>query len=98
MLRIVAYDISSPKRLRRVALACLDYGIRIEKSVFECDLRNDQFRPAGDPLRPCWDKLCKIVNRDFDALVCYPICASCEKNVVTYGRSLHLEPADIRVF
>ena len=43
MLRIVAYDISNPKRLRRVALACLDYGIRIEKSVFECDLRNDQF-------------------------------------------------------
>ena len=91
MLRIVAYDISSPKRLHRVALACLDYGIRIEKSVFECDLRNDQF----DEL---WDKLCKIVNRDFDALVCYPICASCENNVVTYGRSLHLEPADIRVF
>ena len=29
MLRIVAYDIANPSRLRRVALACLDYGIRI---------------------------------------------------------------------
>lgn len=91
MLRIVAYDISSPQRLRRAALICLDYGIRIEKSVFECDLRNDQF----DEL---WDRLCHVVNRESDSLVCYPICAACEKNVRTHGRSLHLEPSDIRVF
>ena len=91
MLRIVAYDITEPKRLRRVALACLDYGIRIEKSVFECDLRNDQF----DEL---WEKLKGVVNRDVDSLICYPICAACEKNVITYGLPRHLEPADIRVF
>ena len=60
MLRIVAYDIADPRRLRRVALACLDFGIRIEKSVFECDLRNDQF----DEL---WEKLKTIVNREADS-------------------------------
>lgn len=91
MLRIVAYDISSPRRLRRAALICLDFGIRIEKSVFECDLRNDQF----DDL---WDRLCRTVSRETDSLACYPICAACERNVKTYGRSLHQEPADIRVF
>ena len=91
MLRIVAYDITSPKRLRRVALACLDYGIRIEKSVFECDLRQDQFEEL-------WEKLKSIVNSDLDSLVCYPICASCEKNVITYGPPRHLEPSAIRVF
>ncbi len=91
MLRIVAYDIASPKRLRLVAKICLDFGIRIEKSVFECDLRNDQFENM-------WERLCSTVNRDVDSLVCYPICAACEKNVVIYGRPRHLEPADIRVF
>ena len=91
MLRIIAYDITSPKRLRKVALLCLDYGIRIEKSVFECDLRADRFEVL-------WDKLKQIVNRDVDSLVCYPICAACEKNVVVYGRPRHLEPSVIRIF
>lgn len=91
MLWIVAYDITSPKRLRRAALVCLDYGIRIEKSVFECDLRNDQFCEF-------WGKLKDIVNRDVDSLVGYPICATCEKNVVKYGVLRHLESSDIRVF
>lgn len=80
MLRIVAYDITSPRRLRRMALVCLDYGIRIEKSVFECNLRNDQF----DEL---WKKLKGIANRDVDSLACYPVCAACEKNVSFYGRA-----------
>lgn len=38
---LVAYDVgtSTPagaKRLRRVARACKDYGVRVQKSVFEC--------------------------------------------------------------
>lgn len=91
MLRIVAYDIASPQRLRKVAIICLDYGIRIEKSVFECDLRADQF----DEL---WERLKATVNKEVDSLVCYSICAACEKNVITYGPPRHLEPFDFREF
>ena len=69
----------------------MDYGIRVEKSVFECDLRADQFEEL-------WEKLRKAVNQDVDSLVCYPICAACEKNIVVYGRSRHLEPSEIRFF
>ncbi len=41
MYVLVAYDVatSSPdgeKRLRRVAKTCLDYGQRVQNSVFEC--------------------------------------------------------------
>lgn len=41
MLVLVLYDVATsdpggPKRLRRVARACLDYGQRVQKSVFEC--------------------------------------------------------------
>lgn len=41
MLLLIVYDVSTadvggPKRLRRVAQACLDYGQRVQKSVFEC--------------------------------------------------------------
>ncbi len=41
MMVLVTYDVStiSPggqRRLRRVAKACLDFGQRVQKSVFEC--------------------------------------------------------------
>jgi CRISPR-associated protein Cas2 len=41
MLILVAYDVSTEtragrRRLRRVARVCLDYGQRVQKSVFEC--------------------------------------------------------------
>lgn len=38
---LIAYDVGTadeggPKRLRRVARACQDYGRRVQKSLFEC--------------------------------------------------------------
>ena len=43
MLILVTYDVSTvekagARRLRRVARACEDYGTRVQKSVFECQV------------------------------------------------------------
>lgn len=43
MLLLITYDISlkSPAgaaRLRNIAKVCLDYGIRVQNSVFECEV------------------------------------------------------------
>lgn len=43
MLMLITYDVSTVtpagrKRLRRVARACLDYGQRVQNSVFECEV------------------------------------------------------------
>ncbi len=40
---LITYDVSTAtsagrKRLRRVARACLDYGQRVQDSVFECEV------------------------------------------------------------
>ena len=35
---LVSYDISHPKRLRRVARALEGFGVRLQYSVFECPL------------------------------------------------------------
>lgn len=48
MLVIVSYDVSTAtadgeRRLRRVAKACLNHGQRVQNSVFECLLENDQW-------------------------------------------------------
>ena len=67
MLILITYDISfedpqGPVRLRRIAKLCQDYGVRVQFSVFECDISPDQwvklkiglldvFNPAVDSLR-----------------------------------------------
>lgn len=43
MLVLVTYDVNTEtpagrKRLRRIGRACLDYGQRVQYSVFECDV------------------------------------------------------------
>ena len=67
MLVLVTYDVSTEtaagqRRLRKVAKACVDYGQRVQNSVFECLLDAAQYAvfkaklsalidPAHDSLR-----------------------------------------------
>lgn len=48
MLMLITYDISvdtegGAKRLRHIAECCLNYGVRVQYSVFECDVAPDQW-------------------------------------------------------
>ncbi len=48
MMVLVTYDVSTVtpqgrRRLSHVAKACLDYGQRVQNSVFECQISPDQF-------------------------------------------------------
>lgn len=48
MLILVSYDVATVtpegrRRLRRVAKVCLNHGQRVQNSVFECLLANDQW-------------------------------------------------------
>ena len=43
MLMLIAYDVNTEtpagrRRLRRIARACLDFGQRVQHSVFECEV------------------------------------------------------------
>lgn len=49
MLLLITYDVSTmdaagKTRLRRVAKRCVDYGQRVQNSVFECLVDETQFR------------------------------------------------------
>ena len=55
MLILVTYDVSSvekagQRRLRRVAQACEDYGTRVQKSVFECQVGQKEWARLRDRL------------------------------------------------
>ena len=52
---LVTYDVSTIKaagrrRLRRVAQACEDYGVRVQKSVFECQVGDTDWVRLRDRL------------------------------------------------
>jgi CRISPR-associated protein Cas2 len=60
MKLLIAYDVGTadeegPRRLRRVARACMDYGQRVQKSVFECTLGDADWARLLGRLRDTMD-------------------------------------------
>lgn len=90
MLRLVAYDIADKKRLRRVAKVCDRFGVRVEKSVFESRLDEAEFHSF-------WAALEREIDPSSDALVCYPLCSTCEAKILLSGNTVRpaLPPAAI---
>jgi len=55
VLILVTYDVSTVekaglRRLRRVARACEDYGVRVQKSIFECQVGQKEWVSLRDRL------------------------------------------------
>jgi CRISPR-associated protein Cas2 len=84
---IVSYDISDPKRLRQVATACEDFGVRKQYSVFFCRLT-----PA-DCVR-LRSRLYDIINLQEDQVLFIPLCQRCAGAIEAMGRPT--EAADAR--
>ncbi len=69
MFVLVSYDVSTVssdgrRRLRRVAKACLDYGQRVQNSVFECLVDPAQWTMLRN-------RLVEEFNKDEDSLRFY---------------------------
>ena len=86
MLTLVAYDIADQKRLSRVAKTCEDYGVRVQYSIFECRLEEDEFTDF-------WLKLLEQIDEDEDRLVAYKIDARSAKETLTAGTMVCSEKA-----
>ena len=78
MLRLIVYDIANPRRLAKVARICEDYGLRVEYSVFECNLNEELFARF-------WKKLEAVVQPTEDRLIAYRICMSCAERIQSIG-------------
>jgi len=84
MLILVTYDVSTEtaagrKRLRRVAKVCLDYGQRVQKSVFECKV-NAVTREQLE------QELLDEINDAEDCLRIYRLNEPLSENVKEYGK------------
>lgn len=84
---LVAYDIADPKRLRKVARACEDFGIRRQFSVFFC-------RISTTDLIRLRSRLYDVIDLDQDQVLFIPLCTRCAGATETLGRPI--EPHDAR--
>lgn len=80
---LITYDVSTEtaagrRRLRKVALACQDFGQRVQKSVFECSVSEMQYEEV---LR----RLLEIIEEKEDSLRVYRLIEPKEKYVQVYG-------------
>lgn len=85
MYILVAYDVatSTPagaRRLRRVAKICLDYGQRVQNSVFECKL---------DPARyvEFKRKILEEIDSNKDSIRIYNLGNNWQKRVEHFGKN-----------
>lgn len=76
---LVCYDISDPKRLRKVATTCEDFGYRRQLSVFLCRLS------ATDLVR-LRTRLYDIIDLTADQVLFIPLCQKCVNGIEALGR------------
>lgn len=74
----VAMDDGGQKRLRHIAKHCQDYGVRVQYSVFECDIMPDQWVVLKD-------KLLKVYDPDKDSLRFYHLGSKWRGKVEHHG-------------
>ena len=91
MLMLVSYDVNTVnaagrRRLRRIAKVCEDWGIRVQKSVFECTVDWSQWIAIKAQLEA-------ICEPTVDSLRYYNLGNNYTEKVVHYGAKPTVDPA-----
>ena len=92
MLVVITYDVNTEdaagqRRLRRIAKECVNYGQRVQNSVFECLLDAAQCRMLQA-------KLCSIMDAEKDSLRFYYLGNQYEKKIEHFGRPCGYRPEE----
>jgi CRISPR-associated protein Cas2 len=89
MLYIVSYDIPDDKKRDRVAKTLLDFGTRVQYSVFEC-IMDDKL------LGKMTARLKRIISVE-DSIRIYALCAKCDKVVKVLGSGKVTKNEDVYI-
>lgn len=92
MLVLITYDVNTTdaagrKRLTKVAKICVNYGQRVQNSVFECSLDNAQLIVVRDKLR-------KVIDENSDSLRIYNLGNSYVNRIEHYGVKEAYDPSE----
>jgi CRISPR-associated protein Cas2 len=74
----VCFDIRDPKRLRRVSDALENFGIRVQRSLFECRLDENQ-------LQELQDRIETLMDLKEDQVRYYPLCPKDVPKIIIDG-------------
>ena len=93
MLVLITYDVNTEdsagrKRLRQIAKQCVNYGQRVQNSVFECLLDTAQCHSLQA-------KLCKIMDPEKDSLRFYYLGNRYENKIEHFGVKASYAPEDV---
>ena len=87
MIRVVViYDITNNKKRRLVSDILEGYGTRVNKSVFECELKSEKQK------QHLIKELKAIFDPKTDSIRIYKLCQTCIANALELGK--HPEPFD----
>ena len=83
MMILITYDVNTEdsagrKRLRKIAKECLNYGQRVQNSVFECVVDATQHRQLQH-------KLCQIMDPERDSLRFYHLGNKYQTKIEHFG-------------
>lgn len=83
MLILITYDVETTtgegrKRLRQVSRECVNYGHRVQNSVFECVLSEAQFVVLREKLK-------RIINNSTDSIRFYFLGNNWERHIESLG-------------
>lgn len=82
MKYIICYDIKEDKIRSRVVKYLEERAFRIQFSVFSCKCDSKE-------IKHIWQELQRITDgADNPLLMIIPVCKSCEKEILMYGRPL----------
>jgi CRISPR-associated protein Cas2 len=93
MMVVVSYDVSTKttvgkKRLKKVAETCLNYGVRVQSSVFECLVEPAQWEMLKH-------KLLQIYNEEEDSLRFYFLGSNYQNRIESFGRKKNFDLDDV---
>lgn len=90
MITLITYDITEPKRLNNLRKFLKEFGLRTQKSVFECDIDDDALKLIRAYCRENLD----IAS---DSVRIYKICNRCANKVVISGTGLKVTQLDYTI-
>lgn len=90
LLVVISYDVNTEDnagktRLRKIAKECVNYGQRVQNSVFECLLDPAQCRKLQAVL-------CKLIDSKKDSLRFYYLGNNYKDRIEIFGKSSTYEP------
>ncbi len=87
MFVVVSYDITDNKKRTRTMKALKDYGVHVQKSVFECRIDEEQYLKLKE-------RIAKLINPDTDSVRYYELCARCQRAIEFVGNPPEFEEKD----